>query len=141
MKNQENRLLTSELLEILASYPLYSQEEKKIGDLFAVALFRIGLIRWYVLEGNAEGDRFTFFTLVCGLGDDSELGYTDAEELAEIAVDASRYGLRGVLLQVEQVEDFTPCRLVDVDDEDVKRYCDRFTPDEEAEEAEEAARL
>lgn len=135
MKNQENRLLTSELLETLASYPLYSQEQKKIGDLFAVALFRIGSIRWYVLEGNAEGDRFTFFTLVCGLVDGPELGYTDAEELAEIAVDASRYGMRGVLLQVEQVEDFPPCRLADINDEDVKRYCDRFTPDEEAEEA------
>lgn len=135
MKNQENRLLTSELLETLASYPLYSQEQKKIGDLFAVALFRIGSIRWYVLEGNAEGDRFTFFTLVCGLADGPELGYTDAEELAEIAVDASRYDMRGVLLQVEQVEDFPPCRLADINDEDVKRYCDRFTPDEEAEEA------
>lgn len=135
MKNQENRLLTSELLETLASYPLYSQEQKKIGDLFAVALFRIGSIRWYVLEGNAEGDRFTFFTLVCGLADGPELGYTDAEELAEIAVDASRYGMRGVLLKVEQVEDFSPCRLADINDEDVKRYCDRFTPDEEAEEA------
>lgn len=135
MKNQENRLLTSELLETLASYPLYSQEQKKIGDLFAVALFRIGSIRWYVLEGNAEGDRFTFFTLVCGLADGPELGYTDAEELAEIAVDASRYGMQGVLLKVEQVEDFFPCRLADINDEDVKRYCDRFTPDEEAEEA------
>lgn len=135
MKNQENCLLTSELLETLASYPLYSQEQKKIGDLFAVALFRIGSIRWYVLEGNAEGDRFTFFTLVCGLADGPELGYTDAEELAEIAVDASRYGMRGVLLKVEQVEDFPPCRLADINDEDVKRYCDRFTPDEEAEEA------
>lgn len=135
MKNQENRLLTSELLEVLASYPLYSQEQKKIGDLFAVALFRIGSIRWYVLEGNTEGDRFTFFTLVCGLADGPELGYTDAEELAEIAVDASRYGMPGVLLQVEQVEDFPPCRLADINDEDVKRYCDRFTPDEEAEEA------
>ena len=99
----------------------------------------IGLIRWYVLEGNAEGDRFTFFTLVCGLGDDTELGYTDAEELAEIAVDASRYGLPGVLLTVEQAKDFKPCCLADINDEDVKRYCDRFTPDEEAEEAEEAA--
>lgn len=135
MKSKENRLLTSELLEALAIYPLYSQENKKTSDLFAVALFRIGLIRWYVLEGNAEGDRFTFFTLVCGFADGPELGYTDAEELAEIAVDASRYGLRGVLLTVEQAKDFKPCRLADVDDEDVKRYCDRFTPDEEAEEA------
>lgn len=126
MENKENRLLTSELLEALASYPLYSQEHTSIPELVAVALLRIGNIRWYVTEGNAEGDRFTFFTLVCGMAEDAELGYTDAGELAEIAVDASRYGLPGVLLTVEQVEDFKPCRLADIDDEDVKKYVARF---------------
>lgn len=126
MGNKENRLLTSELLEALASYPLYSQESKHLPDLMAVALLRIGSIRWYILEGNAEGDRFTFFTLVCGMGDDAELGYTDAGEVAGIAVDASRYGLPGVLLTVEQVKDFKPCRLADIDDEDVKMFCSRF---------------
>lgn len=94
-------------------------------------MFRIGSIRWYVLEGNAEGDRFTFFTLVCGMADGPELGYTDAEELASVAVDASRYGLPGILLTVEQAEDFKPCRLADIDDEDVKEYITRFAPDEE----------
>ena len=131
MRKQEIRLLTSELLETLASYPLYSQEHKKISDLYAVALFRIGNIRWYILEGNAEGDRFTFFTLICGLADGPELGYTDAGELASIAVDASRYGLPGILLTVERAEDFKPCRLGDIDDEDVKDYVARFTDDEE----------
>ena len=131
MKNQENRLLTSELLEALASYPLYSQEHKEVSDLYAVELLRIGNIRWYILEGNAEGDRFTFFTLVCGLADCPELGYTDADELAGIAVDASRYGLPGILLTVERAEDFKPCRLGDIDDEDVKDYVARFTDDEE----------
>ena len=127
MKNQENRLLTSELLETLASYPLYSQEHKKVSDLFAVALLRIGNIRWYILEGNPEGYRFTFFTLVCGLADGPELGYTDAGELASIAVDASRYGLPGILLTVERAEDFKPCRLIDIEDEDVQKYVARFT--------------
>ena len=130
MKNQENRLLTSELLEALASYPLYSQEHKKAGDLFAVALFRIGLIRWYVLEGNAEGDRFTFFTLVCGMADGPELGYTDAEELATVAVNAAPYGMPGILLKVEQVKDFQPCRLADINDDDVRQYVARFAEDE-----------
>ena len=130
MKNQENRLLTSDLLEALASYPLYSQEHKKVSDLYAVALLRIGNIRWYILEGNAEGDRFTFFTLVCGLADCPELGYTDAGELASIAVDASRYGLPGILLTVERVEDFKPCRLIDIEDEDVKHYVARFMEEE-----------
>ena len=131
MKNKENRLLTSELLEVLASYPLYSQEHKSAPELVAVALFRIGCIRWYVLEGNAEGDRFTFFTLVCGMADGPELGYTDAENLAGVAVAASPYGMPGILLQVEQVEGFTPCRLADIDDDDVKRYVARFSGDDE----------
>ena len=127
MRNKENRLLTSDLLEALASYPLYSQENKKVCDLYAVALFHIGNIRWYILEGNAEGDRFTFFTLVCGLADCPEFGYTDAGELASIAVDASRYGLPGITLTVERAEDFKPCRLADIEDEDVKKYVARFT--------------
>ena len=131
MRNKENRLLTSDLLEALASYPLYSQEHKKVSDLYAVALFYIGNIRWYVLEGNAEGDRFTFFTLVCGMAEDAELGYADAGELASIAVDASRYGLPGILLTVERVGDFKPCRLADIDDEDAKKYVARFADDEE----------
>ena len=131
MNNQENRLLTSELLEALANYPLYSQEHKKVGDLFAVALFRIGCIRWYVLEGNTEGDRFTFFTLVCGMADGPELGYTDAGELASIAVDASRYGLPGILLTVERAEDFKPCRLIEIVDEEVKNYVGRLTEEVE----------
>ena len=126
MKNQENRLLTPELLEALANYPLYSQENKKVCDLQAVALFRIGSIRWYILEGNAEGDRFTFFSLVCGMSDCPELGYTDAGELASIAVDASRYGMPGITLTVERVEDFNPCRLADIEDDDVKNYVARF---------------
>lgn len=131
MRNKENRLLTSDLLEALASYPLYSQEHKKIYDLYAVALLRIGNIRWYILEGNAEGDRFTFFTLVCGMADCPELGYTDAGELARIAVDTSRYGIPGILLTVDRVEDFKPCRLLDIEDEDVKSYVARFTEEEE----------
>ena len=127
MKNQENRLLTPELLEALANYPLYSQEHTKVCDMQAVALLRIGNIRWYILEGNAEGYRFTFFSLVCGLADGPELGYTDAGELASIAVDASRYGMPGILLTVERAEDFKPCRLADIDDEDVQNYVARFT--------------
>ena len=131
MKNQENRLLTPELLEALANYPLYSQEHTKVCDMQAVALFRIGSIRWYVMEGNAEGDRFTFFTLVCGMSDCPELGYTDAGELASISVNASRYGMPGITLTVERAEDFKPCRLLDIDDEDVQKYVARFTDDEE----------
>ena len=65
------------------------------------------------------------------MGYESELGYTDAGELAGIAVDATRYGMPGITLTVERMEDFNPCRLGDIDDEDVKDYVARFTDDEE----------
>ena len=60
------------------------------------------------------------------MSEDTELGYTDAGELASIAVDASRYGMPGILLTVERAEDFKPCRLADIDDEDVQNYVARF---------------
>lgn len=126
MEENRNRLLTPELLKALAEYPLYSQEDKHIPDLVAVAKMCIGSMRWYIIEGNAEGDRFTFYNLVCGLDEMPELGYTDADELAGVSVDCARYGLPGVVYRVEREEDFTPCRLSDIADDDVKKFCSRF---------------
>lgn len=126
MSNKENRLLTPELREALAQYPLYSQDSKKIPDLWAVAEMRIGALRWYIIEGNEEGDRFTFYALVCGMDEMPELGYTDADELASVAVDCARYGFPGVYYTVELEKDFTPCRLADIAEDDVKEFCSRF---------------
>lgn len=126
MEENRNRLLTHELLKALEEYPLYSQEDKHIPDLVAVAKMCIGSMRWYIIEGNAEGDRFTFYTLVCGLDEMPELGYTDAGELAGVAVDCARYGFPGAVYRVEREEDFNPCRLADIADDDVKRFCSRF---------------
>ena len=125
MEENRNRLLTPELLEALAEYPLYSQECKHIPDLVAVAKMCIGAMRWYIIEGNAEGDRFTFLTLVCGMYE-TELGYTDADELASVSVDCARYGFPGTVLRVEREEDFIPCRLADIADEEVERFCSGF---------------
>lgn len=127
MEENRNRLLTPELLKSLADYPLYSQEDKHIPDLVAVAKMCIGSMRWYIIEGNAEGDRFTFYNLVCGMDEMPELGYTDAGELAGVAVDCDRYGLPGAVYRVEREENFIPCRLADIADEDVKRFCSRFS--------------
>lgn len=122
-----NRLLTPELLEALKPFPLYSQEEIKVTDQTAVAAFEIGNIRWYITEGNAEGDTFTFFGLVCGMSDTPELGYINADELAAVTVDASPYGFpRGVVYRVEPVKDFKPCKLKEIEDPRVKHYCDRM---------------
>ena len=45
-----NRLITPELTEALSSYPLYSQDAKK-KDALCIAVFYLGNIRWYIMEG------------------------------------------------------------------------------------------
>lgn len=122
-----NRLLTPELLEALKPFPLYSQEKTKVTDQTVITAFEIGNIRWYITEGNAEGDTFTFFGLVCGMSDTPELGYINADELAAVTVDASPYGFPlGVVYRVEPVKDFKPCKLYDIDAPDVKHYCKKW---------------
>ncbi len=61
-----NRLITSELTVALSGYPLYSQDEKK-KDAICIAVFYLGNIRWYILEGQPEGDDFTLYGIVTGL--------------------------------------------------------------------------
>ena len=46
-----NRLITPELTEALRSYPLYSQDAKK-KDALCIAVFYLGNIRWYIMEGQ-----------------------------------------------------------------------------------------
>lgn len=62
----ESRLITPELAETLTKYPLYSQDSKK-KDAICICVFFIGRVRWYVLEGQPEGDDFTLFTIVVGM--------------------------------------------------------------------------
>ena len=50
-----SRLITPVLEEILKSYPLYSQDGKG-KDAVCVAIFFIGHVRWFVLEGQPEGN-------------------------------------------------------------------------------------
>lgn len=122
----QNRLLTPELLEALSNYPLYAQETTDIPSMKAVAAFAIGNIRWYILEGNAEGDTFTFFGLVCGMSETPELGYINADELASIALDGEKYGYpAGIVFRVEPIANFTPCKLSEITDTDVKAFCQR----------------
>ena len=61
-----NKLITPQFMEAIKNFPLYSQE-KKGKDAICVAVFTIGRIRWFVLEGQTEGNDFMLFTIVCGL--------------------------------------------------------------------------
>lgn len=68
-----SRLITPQLAEQFKQYPLYSQDGKK-KDAICQCVFFIGKVRWYVLEGQPEGNDFTLFSIVVGLAD-TEYGY------------------------------------------------------------------
>ena len=76
-----NRLITPELTEALSSYPLYSQDAKK-KDALCIAVFYLGNIRWYIMEGQQEGNDFTLYGIVTGL-QETEYGYQSATEMAK----------------------------------------------------------
>ncbi len=61
-----NRLITPELTEALSSYPLYSQDAKK-KDALCIVVFYLGNIRWYIMEGQQEGNDFMLYGIVTGL--------------------------------------------------------------------------
>ena len=83
-----NRLITPELTEALSSYPLYSQDAKK-KDALCIAVFYLGNIRWYIMEGQQEGNDFTLYGIVTGL-QETEYGYQSATEMASITAPLER---------------------------------------------------
>lgn len=108
-----SRLITPVLEEILKSYPLYSQDGKG-KDAVCVAIFFIGHVRWFVLEGQPEGNDTTLFTIVCGLHE-TEYGYTSVNEMESVKVDGSKYGVDEIF-QVEQLDGFKPVKLKSIPD-------------------------
>lgn len=122
----ESRLITPQLANLFEKqYPLYSQDG--LGrNAMCVAIFFIGKIRWYVLEGQPEGDDFTLFTIVCGMYQ-TEYGYSSVKEMEGIKVDGSRYGLPNEIL-IESVKDFVPCKLSDIQDSELQQYLDAMEP-------------
>ena len=120
--NNFERLVTPELKEALSSYPLYSQDAKK-KDVLCSAVFYIGNIRLYLMEGQPEGNDFTLYGIVAGL-QETEYGYVSANEMASIAYDASEYGLGN--LQVEQDKDFKPCTLAEIKDVEMQSFLSRL---------------
>ena len=117
-----NRLITPELKEALASYPLYSQDAKK-KDALCIAVFYLGNIRWYIMEGQQEGDDFTLYGIVAGLHE-TEYGYQSATEMAGITYDASVYGLG--TLRIEQDKSFKPCTLAEIEDAELQAFLSRL---------------
>lgn len=115
---KSNRLITSELQKTLADYPLYSQDGKQ-KDALCIAMFYLGNIRWYIMEGQQEGSDFTLYGIVTGLHE-TEYGYLSANEMEAITYDASKYGLG--TLRIEQNKDFIPCELGNIKDAELQVF-------------------
>ena len=49
------RLMTPQLEEALKGYPLYSQDGKG-KEAVCRAIFALGAVRWFILEGEKEGN-------------------------------------------------------------------------------------
>lgn len=117
-----NRLLTPELEKAIKDYPLYSQDSKE-KDAVCIAMFSIGSAKWYVLEGQETENDLTLYGIVVGLFE-SEYGYFSINEMSQITIDASRFGLGR--LYIEQKRDFETCRLSEIEDEELQRFLSRM---------------
>ena len=117
-KTNQNRLLTPEVLAAFEGHELYSQDGMK-KNAQCIAVFRIGNIRWYFIEGQTDGEDFIFYGIVLGLVA-TEFGYVSAKGMASISIDASKYGLG--ILQVEHDKEFVPCKLSVIEDAELQEF-------------------
>ena len=116
------RLMTPRLEEALKGYHLYSQDGKGKEDVCR-AIFDLGAVRLFILEGEREGNDTILFGIVVGLVED-EYGYISLNELSEVELDLTAQGLGK--LQVRQQENFTPTLLKNLQDFRLQRFLARF---------------
>ena len=99
--------MTTQLAEALEGYPLYSQDGKG-KEAVCRAVFALGSVRWFILEGNRE----------------DEYGYISLNELSDVELDLSAQGLGK--LQVRQQQDFNPVPLKQIQDSRLQEFLERF---------------
>lgn len=114
--------MTSQLEEALKGFPLYSQNGKG-KEAVCRAVFAIGSVRWFILEGEAEENDIILFGIVIGLMED-EYSYISLNELSEIELDLPVQGLGK--LQVRQRLNFQPTELRLLNDKRLQRFLARF---------------
>lgn len=116
------RLMTTQLAEALEGYPLYSQDGKG-KEAVCRAVFALGAVRWFILEGNREDNDVILFGIVVGLMED-EYGYISLNELSDVELDLSAQGLGK--LQVRQQQNFKPVPLKQIQDSRLQDFLARF---------------
>ena len=116
------RLMTTQLAEALEGYPLYSQDGKG-KEAVCRAVFALGAVRWFILEGNREDNDVILFGIVVGLMED-EYGYVSLNELSDVELDLRAQGLGK--LQVRQQQNFKPVPLKQIQDSRLQEFHARF---------------
>ena len=116
------RLMTPQLEEALKGFPLYSQNGKG-KEAVCRAVFALGSVRWFILEGEAEENDIILFGIVIGLMED-EYSYISLNELSEIELDLTAQGLGK--LQIRQQPNFQPTELRLLNDKRFQRFLARF---------------
>ena len=114
--------MTPQLEEALEGYPLYSQDGKG-KEAVCRAIFALGAVRWFILEGETEGKDTILFGIVIGMMED-EYGYISLNELSEVELDYTKQDIGK--LQVRQQENFQPTKLSQLKDERLQRFLARF---------------
>ena len=114
------RLMTPQLEEALKGFPLYSQNGKG-KEAVCRAVFALGSVRWFILEGEAEENDIILFGIVIGL---MEYSYISLNELSEIELDLTAQGLGK--LQIRQQPNFQPTELRLLNDKRLQRFLARF---------------
>ena len=116
------RLMTPRLAEALEGYPLYSQDGKG-KDVVCRAIFALGAVRRFILEGEKEGNDTILLGIVVGLAED-EYGYISLNELSEVELDLTAQSLGKQ--QVRQQENFTPTPLKNLQDFRLQQFLAGF---------------
>jgi len=114
------RLMTPQLAETLKGFPLYSQDGKG-KDAVCCAVFAIGSVRWFILEGEVQEHDTILFGIVIGLIED-EYGYVSLNELSGLEYDMADFGK----LQVRQQENFAPTPLSKLKDGRLQNFLEQF---------------
>lgn len=89
------------------------------GSPVCVAIFALGSVRWFILEGEVQDGDTILFGIVVGLMED-EYGYFSLNELSEVTLDLTAQGLGK--LQARQQENFRPTQLKNLQDYRLQRF-------------------
>ena len=123
---KEGRLFFDFQRKTLSGVPFTFTAEMKDGkgkEAICRAIFALGGVRWFILEGEKEGNDTILFGIVIGLMED-EYGYISLNELSDIELDLTKQGFGK--LQVRQQENFHPVPLKKLRDSRLQEFLARM---------------